>query len=467
MSLPVTSLRDGDFVEKQAVPPLFAGPLRDDLLSRIRAALSAGDCQKGADLLQEADGSFPGDPVFPALHSLCIKLSQRKAHFETALQEAFQELSEDRYVSSFGKFREALALSRGYEVWERQIYEAGVEAAGERAPSHWRFAEALLHEVTAVAGQRAVPNAVWASIERQRREESVRVALDESGRAEHSEYLPHLRERLAELAETYPEETELEARLRALERLLEQRFAEEREKNLRRLTLFRDRLDLSGNPQTLRRFQELVAPFVSAYPGDAAFLAIIDELHGLRSRYDHASRLVAESRSREALEVCDQVLQQRPSNVLFGALEQQAKAREWAVRLAHSAMQRARGFEEKAQYAEALEEWEALREIDPHFPGLDSEILHCATLKQQTESVRPSEPLAMDETALTPEIVSEETEEEYEAPPLFVARPRFSALSFNAKIAITEEAWNHLKTGLAATAAILLVVLVIASNTYR
>jgi hypothetical protein len=37
----------------------------------------------------------------------------------------------------------------------------------------------------------------------------------------------------------------------------------------------------------------------------------------------------------------------------------------------------------------------------------------------------------------------------------------------NAKIAITEEAWNHLKTGLAATAAILLVVLVIASNTYR
>jgi tetratricopeptide (TPR) repeat protein len=466
MSLLVTSPRDGDSFEKEqeVVPPLFAGPVREDLVSRIRAVLSSGDHEKAGVLLREADGSFPSDSIFPALHLRAIRLGQRKTHFETALEEAVNELRDDRFVASLGKFREALSLSRGYEIWERKVYEASVAAAGELTASHWRFAEELLHEVTAVVSQPAVPSAVWTSIERQKREERVRVALDESGRAEHLEYLPHLRDRLAELAKIYPEEEGLGSRLRVLNGILAQRSTEEREKNLRRLTLFRARLDLTNNPQTLGRFRELVSPFVDPYRDDPAFVSILDDLQGLHSTYDTAARLVAENRSQEALQICDQVLQQRPASVLFCELEEKAKAREWVMRLVYSARQRARAFEQKAQYAEALEEWESLREIDPNYPGLDSEILHCGALKAHTTTVEPPQRHMEDESALTPEIVYESAEGEDDAPPMFVSHLKPRVLP-RVKITITEEAWNRLKTGLAATAALLLVVLVLASST--
>jgi tetratricopeptide (TPR) repeat protein len=464
MSLLVTRVRESDSLKQEnaCIPPLFAGPLRDDLLSRISAALCAGDDEKATVLLQEADSVFPGDSVFPALHLSCLKLAQRKARLEVALAEASNELSEDHFVTSFGKFRETLSLSRGHRILEERTYESFITAAYTVLGSHWRFAETLLHELAGLIAEPVVPSALWASIERQKRDESIRVALDESGRAEHTEHLPHLRARLAELAKAYPKDENLEARLRALDELLVRRSGDEREKNFRRLTDFRDRLDASDNPQTLRRFRELVAPFADPYPGDPVFLSVIEEMRSLHLTYDHIAQLIAEDRLQEALQSCEQVLRQRPASVLFCALEEKAKAREWVIRLVTSATQRARAFEEKAQYAEALEEWESLRETDPSHPGLDSEILHCAALKQQAESLPPSEAAPPDETALIPEIVAVEPEQE--SLPMVVAWPQSTARAARVKIAMTQDAWNHFKTGLAATAALLLLALVFAAN---
>ena len=408
----ITSSRDGDSLEQKylPVPPLFAGPLRDDLITRVGSAISSGDHNDATLLLQEANHAFPGDRVFELLHLQYLKVAQRKAHFEAALQEAVDALTEDRFVASLGKFREALLLSQGHVVFQRKIYDVSFLAANQQAANHWRFAEALLHEVTSRIGEPAVPSECWDAIEKQKCTENIRVALDESGRAEHIEYLPHLRGRLAELARRHPEQEEVASRLSVLDQLLAQRFADEREKNLRRLTLFRDRLDLSNNPLTL--------------------------------------------------------LQRRPKNLLFAALEEKAKAREWVERLVTSATQRARAFEQRAQYAEALEEWESLREIDPQHPGLDSEILHCAALKQQAESVLSLAPPPIDEAALTPEIVEEEPV--YELPvPAFVTRPAARGFPSRVRIVIAADAWNNLKTGLAATMAVLLVVLMFASKLRR
>ena len=485
MSLLDTHSDDADSVpqEQASVPPLFAGPLRDDLCVRIGAALSDGDHEKAAVLLHEADGTFPGDAAFAPLRGRCVKLARRKAQFEAALQEALNELSDDRFTAAFGKFREALSLSRGHKVLARKINEEVVNVAGKQVQQHWRFAEVLLDEVSAVAGEKAGPRALWDAVEEQKREQCVRVALDESGRAEHTAYLPHLRERLADLAEKYPNAEPLETRLRVLDGLLTQWVSEEREKNLRRLALFRDRLDLTAKPETLRGFAELAAPFAAPYSADPDFVAIAEEVRDLRSKYDSAESLLAENRLRDSMLICDQVLHRRPKNVLFCALEEKAKSREWIVRRVSSTSQRARAFEEKAQYAEALEEWEALREIDPHQPGLASEILHCAALKHQSEGARTFQPALMDEMALTPEIVDlvpepqivaeEEPEPTQELMPLlappFYAEPVPTAGPARARlrILIEADAWNNLKTGIAAAFAVLLVIIVFASSGRR
>jgi len=494
MSLLISNSHDADStIRAQAsVPPLFAGPVKDDLAAKIGAALSAGDHEKAAVLLHEAERSFPNDEAWPALAAQCEKLARRKGQFEAALQSALDELSEDRFASSLGKFREAISLCPGYEMFARKVRDAGATAAETLAGRHWRFAEALLVELGESNGQRAGSDATWETIEKQKREESIRVALEESGRAEHAAYLPHLRERLAALVKAYPQTAPVETRMRVLDGLMAQSLTEDREKNLRRLTLFRDRLDLTDKAETLRGFNDLVAPFVDPYRSDKEFVAVLGEIGDLRSKYDIAVQLLAEDRLQDALLICDGVLRRRPANVLFCALEEKIKGREWVGRLVTSAVQRARAFEEKAQYSEALEEWESLREVDPRYPSLASEILHCAALKQQSEIVRSFQPAPFDETALVPEIVAAEAEpapvEAVEAEPELIAGqimgpqpavdeeqplalavrvPMARRAPARFRIVITGEAWNNLKTGAAATLAVLLVVLVFASNGRR
>ncbi len=319
---------------------------------------------------------------------MAAKEAERQSDCEDALSEAEDELSEDHLVSSLGKFREALLLARGYPNLEVQVRETGIAVASDHLEQNWRFAEVLIQEMTAASEAPSVPDALLAAIERQRRTEAVRVALDECGGAEESEHLPHLRDRLAALAKIYPDEETLALRLRALESVLANRPEGERQKNLSRLLLFRDRLNAADRPETLQRFGELCAPFAGGYPDDPAFSSVLEEMRALWTQYEEAANLMRAGRSKEALQICDAVLAARPANVLFASLAEKAKSREWVVRLVSASAQRAQTFEQKGQYAEALEEWEAVCEIDPKYPGVDSEIMHCAALKQHAEAMR-------------------------------------------------------------------------------
>jgi hypothetical protein len=268
------------------------------------------------------------------------------------------------------------------------------------------------------------------------------------------------------MVKAYPSEPALEARLCALDELIAQRAADDREKNLRRLYLFSDRLDYTDNAATWRRFPELVAPFSDPYPADPAFAAVFTEVHGLQSAFENAEALLAESRTRDCLKICNGVLERRPGNLLFRRLEEKAKGREWVSLLAESAAQRARAFEAHAQYVEALEEWESLRGIDPHYPGLDSEILNCAALRERSGNACPAERQLFEEVPAEEIPLVAETREEWTEiePPAFAHRNRPNLSPLGIRISMTEEAWNHFKTGLAATAALLLVVLVLASH---
>ena len=119
-----------------------------------------------------------------------------------------------------------------------------------------------------------------------------------------------------------------------------------------------------------------------------------------------------------------------------------------------------------------------MKEVDPRHPGLISEMLHCAALKQQSEIVRTFQPAPADESALTPEVidvepesvalvVAEPVQQTWQPLPPRPSEDTEGALPGGVKIAITGEAWNHLKTGIAVAFALLLVVLVLASNLAR
>lgn len=416
MPLLVTSSRDDHSSrhERDEVPPLFAGLLPDE----------------GAD-----------------------------TPLRGALEQAGRAFSEDCFADGLGKFREALALSHGGQTLPRKIREAATIEVTKLMPGHWRVAEAVLLAVEEARGQVAEFNTLWAEIESHKREDTIRVALEESSRLEQTAYVPHERARMLRLAQTYPGDAGLESRLHFLERLMSERVTDDREKNLRRLALFRDRLDETENPETLHGFRTLVAPFVDPYAGDPEFTAILDEVSELRAAYQNASALLVEDKSRESLEVCDHALANRPGNVLFRRLGEKAKGREWIRLLIDSAVRRAREFQEHGQYAAAIEEWESLRTIDPHYPGLESELLHCEALKGQaqqpiTEEIEPE-----------PEVL--ENDFASESFPSFASLDRSSNFPLGLRIAMTEEAWNHFKTGLVATAALLLVMLVLAANARR
>jgi hypothetical protein len=361
---------------------------------------------RGDNSIRQTRAAVP--PLFAGL----LRAELADAEFETALKEALDELSEDRFVAGLGTFRGALALSRGHLAHEQRVAAAAISEVGRLMPGNWRVAEALLFEVEQAIGRAAVPHSVWAHVESQRRTNTIQLALDEAGQAEQTAYLPHVQNRLLQLAEVYPGDAGLESRLHVLAVLLSQRVADDREKNLRRLALFGSRLDESENAETLRGFRALIAPFADPYDGDPDFAMILEEVSGLHSAYENALALLAENRSRESLEVCNLLLQRRPGNVLFRRLEEKAQNREWVV----------------------LNELSEARGAAPR-------------------------PLA------------EETEHEVdnndflvELPPSFVTRANSSSLPLGLKIAITEEAWNHLKTGIAATVALLLVVLLLASR---
>jgi hypothetical protein len=396
-------------------------------------------------------------PLFAGL--MRAELADADAELEAALHDAHAGFSEHRFVSGLGKFREALALSYGHSARAQKVRAAAAAEAAALMPGNWRVAEVVLVEIEQAGGQSAEFNTLWAHIESQKREDTIRIALDESDRVEQTAYFPHERARLLRLAQRYPGDAGLESRLRVVERLLSQRVEDDREKNLRRLALFRDRLAECDNPETLHGFRTLAAPFVDLYAGDPQFASILDEVSELRTAYENALALLAEKRSRESLEICGQVLANRPSNILFRRLEEKAKGREWVRLLADSAVQRAREFEQNGQYAEAVEEWESLRAIDPHYKGLESELLRCEARKAQAQQP------AVEEIEPGREVA--EHDFGGETFPSFASLGRSSDLPLGLRIAITGEAWNHLKTGVVATAALLLVLLVLAVNSRR
>jgi tetratricopeptide (TPR) repeat protein len=189
-------------------------------------------------------------------------------------------------------------------------------------------------------------------------------------------------------------------------------------------------------------------------------------MRSLWAQYQEAVSLTGNGQSKDALQICAAVLQGRPANVLFASLEEKAKSREWVARFVIAGARRAQTLEQEGHYAEALEEWEALREVDPKYAGVDSEILHCAALKQHAEAFHaPAPPPAPSEIAdSVASQIAAAPEPEQKPAPVFLAQTGLRAPLGSLKIAITEEAWNHLKTGLAATFAFLLVLLVLASK---
>ncbi len=109
---------------------------------------------------------------------------------------------------------------------------------------------------------------------------------------------------------------------------------------------------------------ERLAQMVARYPSD---LRIQCRLQAIEALYTSQSE---DQRRREAEEVA----------------EKEAEAAKSKQLLAEATKAKAREFERVGFYAEALEHWTALREIDPLYPELEREIARCTEKQQRSKS---------------------------------------------------------------------------------
>ena len=122
-----------------AIPPLFAEPLRGDLLARIEQALTNGEDETSAALLREGESAFPADSVFVPLHLRHLKLKHRREQCTTSLEEAAADLADLRFVAGLGRFREGIALARGAAPLEGKVFQAAVEETHKLAATTGRL----------------------------------------------------------------------------------------------------------------------------------------------------------------------------------------------------------------------------------------------------------------------------------------------------------------------------------------
>ena len=105
-----------------------------------------------------------------------MSASLRSDHFEAVLHSARAELANDHFSAGFGKFREAVNLSRGFAALEDRAASVAVEHARKWLPEYWPLAKSLLVEAAETHSEVASARELWDTIHQQEQEESSRRA---------------------------------------------------------------------------------------------------------------------------------------------------------------------------------------------------------------------------------------------------------------------------------------------------
>ena len=393
-----------------------------DLAVAVTEALKRGDLQGAAQILEPAKADFQGEPEYQQLEAALAKSLDTHKQVDALLGRIQKAESEGRFTDIPLHCQNVVAQCQEIDPLRERAFGVLTSTGGRLTARNWHVAKQILQEAARIG---SVPPELYQVIHREEREEEVSVTLsaDRSGSVDLEAY----RERIAAVLDKYPDEVRLQERLRLIDAaLVEKRKRDERQACVGELALLDQELNGAQDHLRLWDTQLRAKSLAARYPQDEEIAKLLAGIVEQVSSFELAAEALSRERILECYEICDSVLARRPQHFLFQKLRGQAEARhrylgeEYLLRverwlasesdvykreeilkkaqaeypfearyaeelqhvqreksIAESMAAKARDFEKRGQFAEAVAHWRQLRNISPSYPDVDQHLAHC------------------------------------------------------------------------------------------
>ena len=209
-----------------------------ELNSSVAAAVTQGEQDRAAGLLQSARVEFEDDPRYQRLRTLFDSAAQAHKEVPDLLSLVRKAETEGRFSDIPPIAEKAAALSGNVEPLRQKAFNTLISTASRIADRNWRAADQVLEEAAKIG---SIPPELHETVSHYQREDEVRGILAQSHT--HSSDLEADRQRVAALLVRYPAEPRLQDRLLIIEAALDdQRRLAERRACLAELALLHSQL---------------------------------------------------------------------------------------------------------------------------------------------------------------------------------------------------------------------------------
>ncbi len=374
-------------------------------IERAKAAFKSGDDVFASEILGELEAEGNLDPQITVLRTQ-IDLAAKTKKVRQLLESARARMEQEEIPLALEKIREVLEHDPGNadalamrETMEKQRNESQIAKWLELARTHlgnhdFAAARHAVEEVLAI--RRGEPRALdliekIAAIEedarhvRAREEELYNSALKAYQNDEIDTALSKL-ERLLAVARSNPDAAVPERD--AVYQTFYKEVRSERDN-------IRSAMEEAQNHFNARNFAEalrICADGLSRHPGNGGFLALKIQVEDAErqqlSAYiaEVSKRVEAEFDLDRRANILREAGERYPNETQFA---QQLKVVRERRDLVNSVVAKARQFEERGQYSDALSQWDMLRTIHPQYPGLAFDLEQCR--KERDRQVREEE----------------------------------------------------------------------------
>jgi len=304
---------------------------RDDLLSQIAAALTAGDYQSAGSLLRNGLDHFPDDNQLLRLAARQRRLEERFTRVYSLLKETREAMENDAFLRAVGAFREAANLSQGFADLEEAAFGVAIDEARQLGDRNWRVARSLFEDAARLNSKLTVPDNLWEEVRAAEREETISNVLAETALAKPAD-LERARIRLTRTLEEYPGDSGLLNRLKSIESTIEEkRKWDQRQRHLKKLTDLQAALQSEDEPSQAGKYVRLSETVAAPYGAEPEFSSVIEDIRHQAISCEKAVAALDQDRIDDCLEECAWVLSRMRHHKLFLKLKEKAEARELAL----------------------------------------------------------------------------------------------------------------------------------------
>ena len=379
--------------------PVFDSAKIEQRIERAKAAYKSSDEAFASEIVGELEAEGHLDPRITVLR-MQIEMTAKTKKIRQLLESARARMEQDEIPLALDKLREVLELDPGNadalamrQSMEKQRSESQIAKWLELAQTHlnnrdFGAARSATQEVLAInrADSRAID--LLEKIEstetdakriREQKEQLYSSALKAYQNGEISTALSKL-ERLFSVAQANPS-----AAIPERDAVYQSFYKEVRSE--------RDTIH-GALEDAQRQFREknfagamaICRDLVAKYPSDGTFQALKIQIEDAErqelSSYtaDVSKRLEAERDLDRRVAIVQEACERYPNEVQFS---QQLKLVRERRDLVNSIVVKARQYEERGQYPEAISQWDILRNIHPDYPGITFELEQCKKKRDQ------------------------------------------------------------------------------------